>query len=174
MKRIFRCQLKKKSGTFLSLFLAFFSLVLFNSCKNQPEHKLAPYRWLLGTWEKKDGQFLSVERWEMGVSESGDSVLLGWNWQTEGNDTLFQEKLSIRVISDSIFYVAMPEGSLPTKFFIKQTDERSFIAVNPRHDFPSEISYDSPGPSTLNAMVSGRIRDHHREIKFTWSKKEAI
>jgi hypothetical protein len=165
---------KKKSRAFLSLFMAFFLVVLLNSCKNQPENKLAPYRWLLGTWEKKDGQFLSVERWEMGISESGDSVMLGWNWQTEGKDTLFQEKLSIRVISDSIFYVAMPEGSLPTKFFIKHTDERAFVAINPRHDFPSEISYDSPGPSTLNAMVSGRIRDHHREIKFNWVKKESI
>jgi hypothetical protein len=174
MKRLPLSQKIQKKPLILFCIVSLGLVLILESCSRTPEHKLVPYRWLLGTWEKKDAGYLSVEKWEMGVSENGDSVMLGWNMQTEGKDTLFQEKLSIRTIGDSVFYVAMPEGSLPTKFFIKETLEKAFTAVNPHHDFPSEITYDSPGPSTLNAVVSGRIRDHKREIRFSWTKKQPI
>lgn len=147
------------------------SLLILHSCERKKENKLDAFRWLEGHWESVEGNYKSVETWAMTASESGDSVMIGIGFQIENGDTLFKEKLSMRAINDSIFYVAMPEGSLPTKFFVKKNDIRSFTAENRRHDFPQQIYYDSPGESTLNATVSGKIRDKFREIKFTWKRK---
>lgn len=164
----------KTAPLILPSFLVLLCSIFLFSCSNKPSSKLEPYRWLLGTWEKKDGTYFSHESWLMGVSEKGDSVLLGQAFQVENGDTLFKELLSIRVINDSVYYVAIPDKSLPTKFLLKSTGDRSFSATNPRHDFPSTITYESPGPSSLNAKVSGRIRDHYREFNFSWTKVEPL
>jgi hypothetical protein len=165
--------MKVNLGKFSLLFLAILVPIstLFWSCRPKT-NKVSPFRWLVGTWEKNDSSFTSVENWEMVSSIEGDTVLIGLGYQVENGDTLFKEKLSIRCIKDSLYYVAMPEGSLPTLFLITKIENRSFTAENHNHDFPETIYYDSPGESTLKATVSGRIRAKVREINFAWKRKE--
>jgi len=102
----------------------------------------------------------------------GDSILVGNSLQIEGKDTLFKEDLCIENRSDSFFYVAQPDGSKATRFFIQKTSEKSFLAVNYQHDFPTEISYSSEKSSVLSAVVSGKVKENERKICFSWTRKD--
>jgi len=159
--------------------LSLFSLLLFSgcfsfsgsSCKKKIKKELGSFHWLIGTWEHKSENFISVETWKMIPGRHGDSILVGNSLQIEGKDTLFKEDLCIENRSDSFFYVAQPDGSKATRFFIQKTSEKSFLAVNYQHDFPSEISYSSEKSSVLSAVVSGKVKENERKICFSWTRK---
>lgn len=161
---------------FLTLMLFFFELGCNSSQERQihktlPSNRLKQFEWLTGTWVREDEYFKSVEHWSYEKALNNDTVLLGYSVQTEGNDTITDETLSIRMLNDTLHYIAIPGLCMPTLFKITEIKDRSFTAENPNHDFPQRIVYDSPGPSTLKATVSGIIKGDLKEINFSWKKK---
>jgi len=111
--------------------------------------------WLLGVW-KLDGKNI-YEVWTR--SESGSNSLNGHSFHLQGNDTITDERISIRFFNGVYHYIPDIAGSQPAvDFSFTKIDHDSFVAENPEHDFPKIIRYklrhDNSGEH-LDAAIEG-------------------
>ncbi|MBA4053146.1 MAG: hypothetical protein C0490_00385 [Marivirga sp.] len=110
-------------------------------------------KWIEGTWirsNNKAGQS-GQERWV----ESSPYELKGHSFTMKGADTLFVERINIRVMNDELYYVAdVPENNKPIYFKLTEVTEAGFVCENPAHDFPKKITYEYKD-KILKASISG-------------------
>ena len=93
----------------------------------------------------------AYEKWEK-ISKKEFS---GIGFKLNGKDTVFVEKLKIVVKDDKLFYIAdVSHNAAPTYFEIKEREVSGFVASNPNHDFPKQISYRIAGKK-LTVEISG-------------------
>ena len=122
----------------------YFFLVSTIACAQQKE-----FGWLMGTWQETGKQ--SFEVWKIDRDFlSGESYLMkdGIKKITEGIK-LIKKGNDFYYVPD----VAGPQG--PVEFKITSFNEKGFVAENPKHDFPTKISYQQIGPTQLLATISG-------------------
>ena len=114
---------------------------------------LAPLHWLVGTWERTNVKpgIKAHEEWHL---DSGNH-LKGLGVTMKGQDTLFVEKIVIRMEENNIYYVAdVKENNAPVYFKFTTLLNDAFVCENPGHDFPKKIVY-SFKDSTLTVRISG-------------------
>lgn len=84
----------------------------------------------------------------------------------KGTDTLFAEKVEIKYgkLKQYIPQVNNQNGGEPVVFTITQSDDSSFTAENPEHDFPQLIHYQLRKDSLI-AYIEGKNKAGklHRE-----------
>lgn len=135
---------------FVSLGILFFS---WSGLKCQPQVNLQHFDWLEGRWERlglDDGK-QAFEVWEW-VS---DVLMTGKGWTSRGADTLDHENLALLVDGTRIFYQAeVSHNQAPVRFEVVQSGSQGFLSSNPKHDFPTEITYSVIG-DRLTATISG-------------------
>lgn len=126
---------------------------------------LDDFKWLEGTWQRqnvKEGNS-AFESWEVNKDE-----LIGIGATLRGADTVFVEKLKIKLIDGEMNYVALVgENGRPVNFKITSYDKKGFVSENPNHDFPKKITYKLEGKQ-LTATISG----DGKEIPFLFEKIE--
>jgi hypothetical protein len=110
--------------------------------------------WLVGTW-KLEGKNV-YEIWSR--SKAG-STLTGHSFHLQANDTVSDERITIRSYNGVYHYIPDVSGDQPAvDFTITHVDNSSFIAENPQHDFPKVIRYkyiqDETG-QRLHATIEG-------------------
>lgn len=110
--------------------------------------------WLEGTWIRtnitKPGRS-AHERWE----KSSKQELRGYGVTMQGQDTVFQEMITVLIKDDAIYYVAdVPQNQQPVYFKFTEITESGFVCENPDHDFPKKIIYQLEGKK-LKAQISG-------------------
>ena len=114
---------------------------------------LSKVSWMLGKWMQKDPNGnLSFEEW----SQESPDRLVGHAYTLSGRDTVFQEKLEVKIDNGQIMYVAnVKENSGPVSFRMVESTPISVTFENKAHDFPQIIRYESKGDSGLVASISG-------------------
>lgn len=143
-----------------------FALALFNfqiPCQ-QAKNNLKSMEWLLGTWQgtnTKPGH-TAYEKWEK-TSKQG---FKGVGVTLKEKDTVFVEKLKIVVKDNKLFYVAEVSHNAALVYFqITKQETTGFVALNPEHDFPKEISY-RLDDEKLKARISG----NGKSVEFNFVK----
>jgi hypothetical protein len=118
----------------MGFFLA--AMLLLQGCVNKQE----VLSMLVGKWQSPSPDAKTmIEEW-MVIS---DHQWSGNGLETKGGDTLFQEELTIIQTDSGWYYKAHPRmAKYPTYFQIEEWRHHGFIAVNRKHDYPQEISYD--------------------------------
>jgi hypothetical protein len=121
--------------------------------------------WLEGTWQRiltKPGR-VGLERWE----KSMESGWKGVGLTTQGRDTIFLEKLMLKVKDRNIYYIAdVRENKEPTWFKLTIISEDGFSCENPEHDFPKKIVYKRE-EKKLKVTISGG----GRSVDFLFEKQ---
>lgn len=122
--------------------------------------------WLVGTWDRtnvRPGQ-TAYDEWE----RTSDMSYTGRGVMVAGSDTVFVEKLELRLTNDSIYYIAdTPGNAEPVLFRVTTVTDTSFIAENPDHDFPKRFDY-IINDDFLEAVISGG----DQSVGFTFRKRE--
>jgi hypothetical protein len=118
-----------------------------------PETNFKKLDWLVGTWNRvntKPGKS-AHERWE----KVKEFELRGYGVSMQGKDTTFQEKITILIKDNNIYYVAdVPQNQKPVYFKLTEISASGFVCENSMHDFPKKISYEVQG-TNLKAQISG-------------------
>jgi hypothetical protein len=136
----------------------FFLLLILNSACSQNntteiETEFRSLSWLVGIWERtnvRPGQTAS-ETWQ----NIGPYELKGVGITKKGNDTIFLEKIQIRIKENKIYYVAdVRENKEPVYFEFTNITNTGFVCENPAHDFPKKIEYRLNGIN-LTVVISG-------------------
>ncbi len=113
------------------------------------------HAWLVGTWERTEGDRVTRERWEV----AADGSLSGRHEDVRGGELAFFEDLSIRNDARETVYVAKPSfADAPTRFTRVFHDERSVRFENRDHDWPTDIGYALSPDGALTATASGGER----------------
>jgi hypothetical protein len=95
------------------------------------------FHWLIGTW-KVDGTN-EFERW---TSYDTTHDLTGSAFRIQEGDTVITEAITLLHYQGAFHYVPDVAGDQPPiDFTITSYDDHSFIAENPKHDFPKIIRY---------------------------------
>jgi hypothetical protein len=119
------------------------------------------FGWLIGTWQQENKK--SFEEWKY---ESGVLRAVGYTVDDKGARTVTEEIKLIKEGND-FFYVpdiAGPQGEI--RFKIISFDAHSFVAFNPKHDFPQKIIYKRKDDSHLEASLQ---KGTHR-VNFFFTK----
>jgi hypothetical protein len=116
------------------------------------QHK--EFSWLKGSWKIANKNMF--ETWE--VAADG-KTLNGSSYKISASDTTMLERTKIAFKGNSLFYIADVAGNnAPVEFAITWFNDVSFVAENPRHDFPKLIRYklvDSNGKQFIHAAIEG-------------------
>ena len=112
------------------------------------------FGWLIGTWKLKDKNVF--ETWSL--AEDGKS-LNGVSMKMNGTESTILEETKLIFSGNSFYYVPDVAGDQdPVDFHISSFDEISFVAENPKHDFPKLIRYKlvkKDGKEFIEAAIEG-------------------
>ena len=137
----------------LPIFILFLFLCFgLSAQENETIASLNRLEWIIGTWERQNGKPGEIhhERWQ----KVSDQHLKGIGVVVVGSDTIFVEKLAIRVEEGIVYYIAdVKENPEPVYFKFTSWEENSFVSENPKHDAPKKIAYNLEG-DIMTAKVS--------------------
>lgn len=114
---------------------------------------LARLEWLTGKWERQNMRpgRTAFEKWE-----KKDWGYTGVGISLQGADTVFVERLSIRLRDGDLWYVAdVSQNAEPTWFKFTEISLNGFACENPDHDFPKKIEYVREEPGSMKVVLSG-------------------
>ena len=134
----------------VALFLAAVAFAAPNPVDDK-KPALAALAFIAGAWQGKAGGATFEEHW---IPASGGAMLAVSRTVAGGKMVAF-EFLRIVERADGIFYVAQPNGSMPTEFKLTSLDGEKAVFENPAHDFPKAISYEKKKDGSLLATISG-------------------
>ena len=120
--------------------------------------------WLVGTWERKDGDKTTVEHW---MPHAG-TTMMGTSHTYGENRTYFFEFMRIATHRGKIAYIVQPGGDPPTLFRAVAVTEEEAVFENPRHDHPQRIAYvrtETGMTATIEQM------DGSRATEFVFERK---
>ncbi len=148
------------------------ALLLFSAGYAQHNMKdFSPLHGLAGTWKMETKKGLLYEQWYT----ISDSLLQNKSYRVNGTDTLPQETVQLKISGGVITYtstVANQNNQQPVTFTLVKNDNGKYIFENTAHDFPQQISYELKDINTMDAAISGRINDKHREIPFHFKREK--
>ena len=145
-----------------------FAIILFNllACNNSapkaelksgdPNQKnsILMLSWLIGKWKSVNDKLITYEIWE----KKNDQLYSGTSFTLKGEDTLFQESITLQQNGNEIYYIPLVkdqnEGK-PVPFKFTKIKDGEYYFENPEHDFPQVIIYKNPQPDFLCARIEG-------------------
>lgn len=133
----------------------FYVFLLVAGCTQKITPKLEDFNWLLGTWLTSNDTFSFEETWQ----KVNDSTYQGNGVMIEAGDTVFTEKLALKVIENEIFYLALdPEQNKGEEIAFRLTEAKPYhlLFSNPEHDYPTSIEYKLVNDTTLFIKLSGQ------------------
>lgn len=149
----------------ISILILFFSV---SAIKAQPAN---PFSWLTGKWGCTTSKGMIWEEWAI----VNDSCLTGKSYiVTSKNDTIPQEKITLKLISGGWAYIPEVSGqnqNQPVVFRLLYQGNAEFIAENKDHDFPQRIAYRRI-KNQLLASVEGKLKDKYRKQNFDYNLSE--
>lgn len=113
---------------------------------------MADLAFMIGKWRQQEANgAYSDEVWH----KEGPDRLTGAAFTIMGGDTVWSEKLEMRVEDGEVVYVAdVPENDAPVKFKMTEISLNSATFENPTNEFPWKIVYTLSGDS-LHARIAG-------------------
>ena len=146
--------------------LILFIAVLFLSVKQPQDDKkiFQQLHALQGTWQMKTSKGILYEGWQ----KINDTLLQGGSYKIKEHDTIFLERVSLKLTPDGIFYVPVVEENnmQPVNFKLTSHNNNSFLFENPEHDFPKRVIYELITKDSIHAYIDGGINSAKRSDYF--------
>jgi len=127
----------------MKIFLCILLAVNMTSLAQQTrdvETRFETLKWLEGTWERtniRPGNTAN-EKW----TKAGPFEFVGVGITLKEKDTLFQEKIQIKIKQNEIYYIAdVKENKEPVFFKFTSISANGFVCENAAHNFPKKIEY---------------------------------
>jgi hypothetical protein len=140
------------------------SVVLAAVMFQAPRASVEQLVWLTGCWEFTRGTRHVTEQWMR--PEAG--TLLGMSRTTSGGKTVEYEFLVIREGESGLEYVAKPSGQEEAVFTATRVAAREVVFENPKHDFPTRITYRASADGGLAASVEGDVKGQRQVLQFPY------
>jgi len=137
---------------------------IFFSC-GKPD--LTGFEKMEGTWKAEMNGGAFVESWEV----DGDQ-LKGQGFFIIGKDTTFGEKLTVKMINDTLTYIADVPKQQPVNFPLFSKKNTTWIFRNPNHDFPRTITYKLTDDDHLHVELFGFENIGYEGLQVTEPTKE--
>lgn len=146
--------------------------VLF-SCSQKKEKKQFPLitkaQWVLGEWKNNDKNGDFTEKWEI----ASDSTLMGESFVISKKDTVFFENMLLEQREDSLFYnVSINKQNTITSFYLTKSTDNQLVFENPKHDYPTKITYTLAAKDSIMAEISGKIKGKTSIEQYPMKKKK--
>lgn len=112
--------------------------------------------WIIDKWIMTEGEITTIESWEKvsGILFKGESTT------KKGTDTIFHEKLELKIVGGEIYYIAdVKHNPEPVKFKLTFCSDKEAHFENPAHDFPQKIIYKLIDNSKLSARIEGKAQN---------------
>ncbi|HSD15352.1 MAG TPA: DUF6265 family protein [Flavobacterium sp.] len=126
--------------------------------------------WLLGEWENASAKGSLTETWK----QENDSTFIGETFFTAPIDTIFHENFVLQQKNDSLIYNVTVKGQnndKPVPFYMTSIDDEQVVFENPKHDFPSKITYYLISSDSLVAEISGMKDGKESKESYPMKKK---
>jgi hypothetical protein len=123
---------------------------------------IAQVAWIGGTWVGGDGAVSLEERW----TPPAGGAMLAVSRTVKGNRMVAFEFLRIVERSETLVYIAQPEGRPPTEFTLTHLEGEQATFENPAHDFPKMIRYARRADGGLEATISGAGGANAQTFRF--------
>lgn len=150
-------------------------LVYMSACTNTTKEKSVTVKelsWLEGEWiNDADTPAVTYETWKT----INDSLMTGEGYSIENGDTVFHERLEIKVSDNTICYIPSVDNQnegKPIVFKLKNAKDGLFEFSNPQHDFPQTITYQKAGNDSLFAWIEGINNGKQSKLSFPFRKKK--
>ena len=158
-------------------FLVILFLILIVNCK--PHYRLPHYEihknndasaieqahWLLGIWKSKTTDGDLTEIWK----QMNDSTYLGVSYLIVKIDTVFYELISLEKKNKKWNYsvsVKNQNNEQPVSFEMTSITPNQLVFENPKHDFPSKITYTKITQDSMVAKISGILKGKEQTEYF--------
>lgn len=140
--------------------LTILSLLVVSLYSCQREVPVSSLSFLDGTWVEMAGR--PVERWTFHEGRlEGEGLIIN-----EGDTTVF-ERLEILSRKGVLLYtVKLPQVDSTIVFPLTLSEENSWTFENPKHDFPTSITYQKNSDHELLVSLKGNGRD----VRFLFEK----
>lgn len=117
------------------------------------------FQWLIGTWSEAAGDRITTETWvridDQTLSAEGKTVKSG--------KTVFEEKLTIQITNEGIYYIAdVAHNSEPVWFKLTLFSSGEAVFENRQHDFPQKLHYKLLGDA-MYVEIEGLNKDGKTE-----------
>lgn len=136
-----------------------------NIYKNNDASVITQAHWLLGTWKSKATDGDLTEIWK----QKNDSVYIGKSYVIVKTDTVFYESICLEKKNTTWNYtvaVKNQNNEQPVSFEMIRLTPTQLVFANPRHDFPSNISYKQITQDSMVAEISGKIKGKEQSQQF--------
>jgi hypothetical protein len=131
----------------------------------QDSQSISRLAWLAGSWKHETARMAFEEKWV----KLSDTLFRGESTTVSLPDrkTIASESLILADMGGEIFYIARPsQNPLPVAFKLVRADDGSATFENPKHDFPTRITYTRNPDGSLDARVEGVENGKQRAIRF--------
>lgn len=152
------------------------------SCKEAHDAKLPPAEpapksfseinkadWFLGRWENNSKEGNMSEIW----TKENDSTFHGESYFVIGKDTVFAESVRLWQKENQLIYEVSVKGQndeKPIDFALTSSSDKQLVFENPKHDFPSKITYNKITNDSLVAEISGMKDGKAKAEQFAMKK----
>lgn len=138
-------------------------LVVLAFRRFQQLYPLARISWLVGSWERSEGDLRVREEWFPAVG----GVMHGISRTWREDDQVGWERLRIEADGEELVYTALPSGQAEAAF---RGRPRLGVTIfsNSEHDFPEALQYVHDRPSGDLKVVAEGVVDGERRT-LTWS-----
>jgi hypothetical protein len=97
-------------------------------------------------------------------------VMLGSARTVSGANLRNYEFNELRLVGDSVTYIALPIGQQRTEFKGRITGPRAFVVENPAHDFPTHLGYELVTRDSLSAFIEGPGGSGKKRIPYAYRR----
>ena len=136
---------------FICILITAFLLLSCNN-KNQKPINLEHLKFLTGVWENHTPAGIVYEEWD----RKSDSVMTGKSYAVNSSDTLYFERIVIRIKDKDIYFIPSvieQNDGKPILFKLIANSTDTLIFENKEHDFPQRIIYINKGKDSLYARI---------------------
>ena len=138
-------------------------------CKDYSPKAIEQANWFIGSWQNMSNDGLFVENWKY-VS---DSLYQGESYILQNNDTVFYESIELEKQNNEWHYIVSVKGQNkeePVSFKLTSLSPNQLVFENPKHDFPTKITYLKISEDSIVASISGLIEGKEKIEQFPMKK----
>ncbi len=150
------------------LAVALFALHQADSAQQSTNTDITGLSWIAGSWVMEHGGTRVEELW----TPPRAGTMMGVGRTMKGDQTVFFEFFRIASTPDGIVYFASPGGRHPpTPFKMTEMTDDKVVFENPKHDFPTRISYWKEKDGAMGAKIEGKRNG--QDASENWVYKRA-
>ncbi|AWH86658.1 hypothetical protein HYN59_16770 [Flavobacterium album] len=126
--------------------------------------------WFIGNWGNTTPEGTLTESWK----KKNDSVYKGQSFFVIGKDTVFAEYIDLAETNGKLIYTVSVKGQnneAPVSFEMTSATESQMVFENPKHDYPTKITYNKINNDSLVAEISGMQKGKPAKETFTMKRQ---